>query len=188
MNRRQSLALAAAFLAAGPARARAERYLLDREASSVTFSYTLNGLRTLGRMPVLEADVLLDIARPERSQVEAVLDAAHAQAGLFFATEAMKGPQVLATDRFPTIRFRSEKIAKTATGADVTGPITIRDVTEIVTLAATLYRRTEDRNDLSKISILMKGQIDRRRFGATGYPDIVGPVIGLNILTRVTRA
>lgn len=187
MNRRQILALIAAAIAAGPARATPEKYTLDRDQSSVSFNYTLNGLRSIGKMPILEADVLLDLDHPENSQVTAVIDAAHAQAGLFFATDAMKSAQVLDTGKYPTIRFVSDSVVRTKTGASIAGKITIRDVTLPITLDATLYRRTDDKNDLSKISILMKGQIDRRQFGATGYPDIVGPMIGLNILTRVDR-
>ena len=77
----------------------------------------MNGQSMTGRMPVRSADILLDVDTPSASKVSAEIDAAGADAGLFYATEAMKGVSVLDTAEFPTIRFRSEKIEGSARGA-----------------------------------------------------------------------
>jgi polyisoprenoid-binding protein YceI len=189
MDRRLFLALLTSLAAARPATAAPRRYLLDREASVVAFQYDMNGQRLSGRMPVLTADILLDFDRPSQSRISAELDAAHADAGLIFATDAMHDDSVLATSRFPTIGFRSQKVEETATGALLHGALTIRDVTRPVTLEAVLYRqRGTVEGDRTKLSILMTGRIDRRDYGAGGFPQFVGPMIGLKILTRITLA
>jgi polyisoprenoid-binding protein YceI len=189
ITRRTMIATLAAAYVARPAAAAPVRYLLDRETSQIGFSYVLNGNSMKGSAIVDSADVLLDVERPARSKVSAVIDVTRANAGIFFATEAMKGAQVLDTDRFPTIQFQSEKIEGTVTKATMTGKLTIRDVTRTEQLTAQLFRQQgRQPGDFSKLSILMSGTIDRRAYGADGFLNFVGPQIGLDILTRITRA
>jgi polyisoprenoid-binding protein YceI len=187
MHRRTSLGLIAAILTARPAAAAPRRYALDQTGSTVGFGYVLNGQPLNGRMPVKSARILLDVDQPSQSEVEAVIDAAAADAGPFYATSAMKSPEVLDTAAFPEISFRSTSILETDQGAALTGPLTVRGVTRDITLQSTVFRqRGTDAGDRSRLSILMQGQIDRREFGATGFLQFVQPTITLNILTRIT--
>lgn len=189
ITRRTMMASLAAASVAGPASAAPVRYLLDRETSRINFTYRLNGNPMRGKALVDSADILLDVDRPSRSKVSAVIDMTRANAGIFFATEAMKGAQVLDTARFPTIRFQSEKIKGTVSNATMTGKLTIRDVTRTEQFSAQLFRQQgREVGDRSKLSILMTGSIDRRLYGADGFLNFVGPTIGLEILTRITRA
>jgi len=186
MDRRTFLTLAAAIGFAKPALAAPRRYRLDRKNSMVSFSYQLNGQRVNGRMPVKSASILVDVDRPSRSRVEAVLDAARANAGPFYATEAMKSSSVLDTDNFPEILFVSKSIENKLNGARVKAEITIRDITRPVDLSATLFRqRGTEAGDRRKLSILLTGRIDRNDFGAGGFSNLVAPSIVLNILTRI---
>ncbi|QMU56900.1 MAG: hypothetical protein GKR98_00960 [Boseongicola sp.] len=187
MYRRHFLTALAATLAVRPAWAAPQQYILDVEQSVVGFSYVLNGSKVNGRMPVKSADIALDIDRLENSNVTAVLDVRRAKAGPFYATEAMKDASVLDTRMFPEIRFQSDEIERVKGGARIGGDITIRDVTRPILLEARLFRQVgTEAGDRSRLSILMTGDIDRRDFGATGFPRLVGPEIGLKILTRVT--
>ena len=189
MNRREFLAFTAALGIARPAMAAPRPYRLDRENSTVGFSYILNGQRLNGRMPVKSASVIVDVDQPSRSQVEAVLNAARANAGPFYATSAMKSAAVLDTDNFPEIRFVTKTIENKLNGARVKGEITIRGVTRPIELNATLFRqRGTEEGDRRKLSFLLNGQINRNDFGASGFPKLVGPSIVLNILTRVDLA
>lgn len=189
INRRTTLATLAAAFVARPAVSAPERYALDQGNSRINFTYDLNGNEVMGKADVRTADILLDVDRPSRSKIEAVIDMTRADAGLFFATEAMKGAQVLDTERFPNIRFQSEKITGTVHKALITGKLTIRDVTRSETLSAQLFRQRDTaEGDRSRLSILMRGQVDRRLYGADGFANFVGPMIGLEILTRISRA
>lgn len=189
MDRRLFLTLACMSLAARPAGAAPRRYDLDRANSTVAFTYRMNGQPLTGRMPVASAEILLDVDRPANSRVAAEIDAAHADAGPFYATEAMKSESVLDTRRHPSIIFRSEAIDGTIHGARIRGPLTVRGVTRDITLDAQVFRqRGTVEGDRRNLSILMTGTIDRRQFGAGGYPSIVDPAIRLQILTRITLA
>ena len=186
MDRRTFLVIAAAFGIAQPARAAPRPYRLDQKTSKVGFSYQLNGQRITGRIPVKSASILLDVDRPSRSKVEAVVDVARANAGPFYATSAMKSAAVLDTDNFPEIRFVSKRIENKINGARIDGEITIRGVTRPIALSATVFRqRGTEEGDRSKMSILMTGRIDRNDFGASGFSKLVAPSIVLNILTRI---
>ena len=186
MDRRTFILLAAAVGIAKPAFAAPRRYRLDKENSTVGFSYQLNGQRLNGRMPVKSATITVDVDRPSRSRVEAVLDAARANAGPFYATSAMKSRSVLDTDTYPEIRFVSQRIENKLNGARVTGEMTIRDITRPVELSATLFRqRGTEEGDRRRLSILLAGRINRNDFGAGGFPKLVAPSIVLNVLTRI---
>lgn len=164
------------------------RYELDTARSEVAFIYTYEGAERTGVMPVQSADILIDLENAAASQVSVTLNAAHARAGFVFATEAMKGPEVLDTGAHPAIRFRSTAFRGGLDGTVVTGDLTLRGVTRPITLQARLYRQQGSKlDDFSRLTILLTGQIDRRDFGAAGYPDLVGPGIGLRILARITR-
>ena len=188
--KRRSLILAGAALAVtGPALAGADPYILEPETSVVGFTYTLNGQRLNGRMPIKSADISVDVDRPSNSRVLAVIDADRADAGPFYATAAMKSDAVLDTAHFPEIRFATRDIENKITNARVLGDLTIRGVTRPAELSATLFRqRGEAAGSREKLSILLTGRVDRRDYGATGYPNLVQPQITLNILTRINRA
>ncbi|MFK7938828.1 MAG: YceI family protein [Roseovarius sp.] len=173
---------------AGMAFADAEPYKLDTARSEVGFSYEFEGQPKSGTMPVQAAQMRLDLDNIANSTVDVTLNAAAAKAGFIFATQTMKGPQVLDTDNHPTIRFRSTALSGDMNGAAIKGKLTVRGVTKPVTLQAKLYRQSgTELGDRSKLSVLLTGQIDRNAFGAGGFPGYVGPTIGLRILARINR-
>lgn len=171
-------------LAAAP-----ERYDLDAARSVVGFSYEFQGTPRDGAMPVGAADLLIDLDDLSQSRVSVSLDARGAQAGFIFATQVMKGPDVLDTANHPAITFRSNGFQGGLDGATVTGDLTVRGVTRPVTLRAGLYRqRGTAAGERDNLSVLLTGEIDRTIFGADGFPGYVGPMIRLRILARITRA
>ncbi|MEL7212963.1 MAG: YceI family protein [Pseudomonadota bacterium] len=171
-----------------PANAGPEPYRLDRERSEVRFSFTLQGATVTGLMPVKTAEMSIDLDNVQASAVDVTLDARNARAGVFFVTQTMTGPQVLATDTFPEIRFRSTGFAGDLSGATVTGDLTIRDVTRPVTLQADLFRqRGTELGDRSQLSVLLTGTISRSAFGASGFPGFVDDPITLRILARIEK-
>ncbi len=185
---KQTFALLPLLIAlATPAWAEPVPYALDRDNSVVGFTYTLNGSDTKGNIPISQANVVLDLDRFANSRVSATLAASQATAGLFFATDAMRGTSVLNTSAHPTITFQSRRVRPTAAfAAKVDGDITIRGVTRPITLDAQLFR-PQGATGFDRLSVRLQGSIDRRAFGATGFPQFVGPTIELDIITRVTR-
>lgn len=171
-----------------PAFAAPEAYRLNASQSIVGFTYMFQGSPTQGRMPVKAADMWLDLDNVPNSKVNVTINARRARAGFIFATQTMKGPQVLNTDRFPEIRFRSTSITGDLRGARVTGDLTVRGVTRSITLNAGLYRQSgTEIGDRSRLIVQLTGSISRAAFGADGFPGFVDDTINLNIIARIEK-
>ena len=119
-----------------PAVAKPLPYSLDNQTSQVGFTITMGGTPLKGLMPVTRADLLLDFDRAANSKASVTLNAAAARMGLPFAADAMRGPTILDTARFPDITFTSTRIRAQGTGAIIDGRITIRGVTRPIRLLA----------------------------------------------------
>lgn len=163
-------------------------YLLDSAQSKVGFSYEFGGASKQGQMPVKSTDMKLDLRDISASQVSVTLNARDAKAGFIFATEAMKGPQVLHTKKFPEITFTSTKITGSLSKAKISGDLTIRGVTRPVILDAGLYRQSgTDADNRDNLIVLLTGTINRHNFGASGFPSYVGDLISLRILAQIDK-
>ncbi|MEM7318167.1 MAG: YceI family protein [Pseudomonadota bacterium] len=169
------------------------RYVLDRQASSVDFIFLLSGQRQRGTMPVLSADIRIDAKNLTRSRVDVVVDVTSARTGLIFATQAMKGKNVLNAAAFPTIRFASTAIrlgpgGRLSDGAQIRGNLTMRGVTRPVVLAAAVYRPPGSRPDeLDQLSVRLTGVVSRSSFGASGFPDLVDDPVQLDIRALIRK-
>lgn len=164
------------------------RYILQAEDSVVEFTYLFNGKETKGQMPVRSAELILDFDKVSPSKILVVLDPSKARAGFIFATEALKSKTVLNTNAYPTIEFASDRITSLGQGAQVDGNLTLRGVQRPMRLTAQIYRqRGQAEGDLSRLTILLTGTVNRRDFGATGYPGLVGDLIELRILARIKK-
>ncbi len=169
-----------------PAHAAPMRYGLDAPHSAVRFEVDFGPDRITGAMPVSAADMTLDFANVANSKVSVRLDASQADASFPFAAQALKGPKVLDTREHPEILFQSTSVRKRGNGASVAGDLTIRGVTRPVTLDAAIYRQTGTvAGDLSHLTIHLTGRIIRSEFGATGWPDMVGDEVRIDILARI---
>lgn len=183
-----SIATALLF-AVSPAVAKPLHYTLDPVKSSVGFQVNVGQSSLKGRMPVTKADLVLDFDNAAASRVAVTLDPGGAQMGLPFAGDAMRGPDVLDTSRFPQISFVSTRVAATQTGASIDGRITIRGVTRPVRLTAQLYRPPgSPPGTRSDLSIRLRGTIARSAFGASGYGDMVGDQVQIDILAHIRTA
>jgi polyisoprenoid-binding protein YceI len=183
----------AAFLLLAPAVATAapQAYRLDAAASTVSFEVGFGPDLITGTMPVLSADMTLDFDRPADSRVAVALDAAGARASFPFATQALTGPNVLATAAHPTIRFETTAFrAQPGPGAraEIDGTLTIRGVARPVTLDAEIFRREGAADgDLSALSVQLTTAVSRATFGASGWSDMVGDEVRIRILARIDR-
>ena len=175
-------------LVAGLATAAPQDYRLNTARSTVGFTYGFGEVENEGRMPVKSAVMRIDLGNISASQIDVSLDASRARAGFFFATQAMKGPEVLDTAHFPTIRFTSTRITGNLRKARIVGNLTVRGITRPVTLSAALYRqRGTAPDDLDNLTVLLTGTISRSAFGADGFSAYVGDLIGLRIIARIEK-
>lgn len=163
-------------------------YLLDPSRSIVGFELDFGQNLIRGRMPVSDADLTLDFEQVAASHVRVTLKADAARADLPFATQAMRGENVLATRSFPLIRFESTSVRASETGAIVSGNITIRDITHPVMLNARIFRaKGTEEGERDNLAVQLTGTVSRSAFGAVGYADLVGDEVRLNIVAYIQR-
>ena len=122
------------------------------------------------------------------SKLLVILNAAGANASFPFAAQALKGPKVLDAAQFPTMTFESTSVQTKGSGAIVEGLLTIRGIAKPVTMQAEIFRQKGyQEGDLSHLTIRMRGAVNRSEFGATGWSDMVGDQVRLDILARIAR-
>ncbi|MBL9053493.1 MAG: YceI family protein [Tabrizicola sp.] len=161
-------------------------YVLDQDASTVTFETDFGPDLITGTIPLESADLKLDVDAIARSSITVVLDVSGATASFPFAAQALKGPKVLAAKDHPTIGFVSSAIRRAGDEAEVTGALTIRGVTRDVTLQARISRPPgSSPDDLSRLTVRLTGRVNRSDFGATGWADMVGDEVRILITARI---
>lgn len=184
----RALALCLALLAS-PALAAPAHYSLEPATSMVGFETDFGADLITGKMPVTSAELTLDFRNVAASKIDVVLDAAEAEANFPFAAQAMKGPKILDTAEFPTIHFQSTRVSKDGDGAAVEGMVTIHGVTKPMQMHAVIWRQKGQADgDLSKLTIRLTGAISRSDFSASGWSDMVGDQVRLDILARIAQA
>jgi len=168
------------------------RYALDHENSHVEFKFKLNGTPQTGSMPIERAKITIDPQHLPASQVDVTLNVARARTGLIFITQAMTSSGVLDAAQFPTIRFVSRRITlgaagRISEGAQITGDLTLHGVTKPIILQAAIYRpRGTPADDLSQLDVVLNGGLNRNDFGASGFPNLVGSKVTLDIRARIS--
>lgn len=177
------LSLTSSYSAAS---AKPQPYVLQKEDSSVGFSWFLGKDEIKGRMPVSRADIVLDFASLQNSRVFVAVDVANAEAGFPFASQGMKSPKVLWADKYPEITFQSTGLRRNGDGAFVDGNLTVRGVTKPVVFDAQLFRQAgTEAGDRSRLSILLTGSLSRAAFGADGWANMAGDTVKLSIRARI---
>lgn len=163
-------------------------YALNRDQTDVSFLWNLGQDQIRGHVPVADARLVLDFSNLGNSTIEVTLDAQAARAGFLFANQAMRGPNMLDTARYPAITFQSEHVARALPQAETSGIVTIRGVRRPMTMTARFFRPLDrDPEDLSHLEIWLEGAVNRHDFGASGWPDMVGPEVRFEIRAVIDR-
>ena len=156
-----------------PAAAATSTWTIDASHSLAEFSAKHMMITTVkGRIADVTGTLTLDEQDPTRSSVVVELDARTIDTRSEQRDGHLRSADFLDVESFPTITFRSTRIAGAAAteGAsfEVTGELTIRGVTREVTLAATYEGRGRDPWGGERVSFTGETRIDRRDFGSRG--------------------
>jgi polyisoprenoid-binding protein YceI len=90
----------------------------------------------------LKAEILFDKENPENSKVSATIDATTVDTGNPSMTEHAREEDVLNTEKFKEITFKSSVVKKTTTGYEVTGDFTLKGITKQITFPFTFEKET----------------------------------------------
>jgi polyisoprenoid-binding protein YceI len=118
-------------------------YRIDPERTQVHFTVKNFRFRSVkGHFTGATGTIVLDEEAPERSRVEAEIDASSIDTRLGRRDHHLRAPDFLDVVRYPRISFRSTRVEqRDEQRFAVTGDLTIRGVSNKVTLDATLTRR-----------------------------------------------
>lgn len=185
MPRPAILALVAVLLTF-PAQAAIVAYKIDAANSTVAFETDFGPDKITGAIPLAEAELQLDFGNIRNCAVDVALDVTGATASFPFAAQALKGPKVLDAETYSQMTFVSTSVRRVGDAADITGELTIRGVTKLVSFRAQLFRPNGSApDDLDELTVKLSGRVNRSDFGATGWSDLVGDEVRILITAHI---
>ena len=120
----------------GTTSAAVETYVIDSMHSSVGFTVRHLFSQVPGSFTKFNGTLVVDRDNLEKSSVEATIDIGSVNTAVDKRDTHLKSPDFFDAAKFPTITFKSKSWKKTgADSYDVTGDLTIKDVTKSVVLA-----------------------------------------------------
>ncbi|QDL92194.1 YceI family protein [Paroceanicella profunda] len=179
-------ALGLILAACGPALAAAAPYRIDPDHSAITFEASHLGFSAFhGRFRSFAAQIDFDPQDIEATRVRVVVDAA----SLYTGSEerdrnTMDFPEMLDVTAFPSITFVSTSVVLTsAETAEMTGDLTLRDVTRPITLRVRLNAHgiTPISGGKEVYGFSATGDVDRTAFGF----DFAAPAVSAVIPVRI---
>ncbi|MCC5995396.1 MAG: YceI family protein [Oceanicaulis sp.] len=132
--------LTAAALAAGALTvpATAQDWILDREASAVSFQITIFNAPAEARFTDFDAEITLDPDDLSSARIDASVRAGSGEMDTRDYQQALLSSDGLAPRAHPEVRFVSEDVRATDDGYEAHGVLTVRDVEQPAVLAFTL--------------------------------------------------
>jgi polyisoprenoid-binding protein YceI len=159
-------ALAVALLA--PAPSRAATWELDPAHSSIGFAIRHMMISTVrGQLRTFTGKATGDPTAPDKGAIEVTIDATSIDTANPKRDEHLKSPDFLDVAKFPTITFKSKKIAAAGQGkAKLTGDLTLHGVTKEVVLDVDgLTPAIKDPMGNTRAGAHATTKIDRKDFG-----------------------
>ncbi|HEV3353281.1 MAG TPA: YceI family protein [Acidimicrobiales bacterium] len=143
-------------------------YAIDPSHTSVEFvGRHLMITKVRGRFPDVSGTIIID-DDPARSHVEVVMDVATLDTGNTDRDNHLRGADFFEADRYPTITFRSTKVEEGRSGTwNVTGDLTVRDVTRPVTLEVDFDGASASPFGDERIAFSAATEVDREDWGLT---------------------
>src|SRR5690242_11201848 len=136
MTKRLLLPLAIVFVLSGFAFPQAQEWQIDPAHSAAQFSVKHLGISTVrGAFSKVSGTVQYDPADPSKTVINATIDASSIDTRVQMRDNDLKSPNYFDVQKFPTITFKSKRVAKAADGKlSVIGDLTMHGVTKEVTL------------------------------------------------------
>lgn len=171
--------LALLLVAAAPPR----HYTIDPAASEVTAKVAFFGLASkTARLPKVAGGITLSPNDPRQIDLTVKIDAAALTAPDSVTLARLKGPKFFDVARYPTILFVGRTMTMTGErSAQIAGHITARGVARPATLAVRFTAPPLSAGTQTPLALDGETVIDRREFGMTAYPLIVGRNVRIRI-------
>jgi len=180
-------AVARADLSAVPA----GNYVLDKPHGFITYSYSHLGFSNphIG-FNEFDVDLELDNENPENSTVNVTIDATSIDSRNDTFNGHLNGPNFFDTEKFPTITFTSTAFEATGENTfDISGDLTIKDITRPVTLAATINQAgNHPMRNMPWIGVSAQTRVSRSEWGLSRALPRVGDEVTIWIEVELPQA
>ena len=167
MKRIPTLALAFVLLALAAAlpAAAATTWVVDPAHSNVDFVVRHLMANVRGQFTAFDATVVMD-TDPAKSSVEFTIQAKSVDTANEQRDAHLRSADFFDVENHPTITFRSTAVRKTGENAyEVTGQLTMRGVTRVITLPVTFLGEMVDPWGNTKVGFETETRLDRKEYG-----------------------
>jgi polyisoprenoid-binding protein YceI len=183
-----ALCLGAAVRAAdAPAPA---QYVLDPAKSSLEFSFTQAGAANKGKFTRFPVSFSFSPDAPTSGRLAVTIEVGSLDTGDKERDDTLRGDELFAVAKYPQAQFLATQFAKTATGYEAIGKLTIRGVTHEARVPFTF--RTASEAGVSVSYMVGKTTLKRLDYGVGQgdwkATDQVGNEVGVAFALRLTPA
>lgn len=189
--RLSQIILAAALGLMAPV-ALAAPYVVDKSHAHVTFEVGHLGFSTVhGQFREFDAEINFDPGNVEATQVSFTINTASVDTFWEARDKHLRSKDFFQSDEFPVMTFSTSSVVPTGTEtADVTGNLTIRDVTREITLQATLNKigPSPFNPNQTIAGFTVTGEIDRTEFGMSYAAPAVRAIVPIRIELEMSPA
>ncbi len=165
-------------------------YGLDDHHAYISFTYSHIGYSTphIG-FRNFDANLTLDSANPQNSVIEVVIDTTSIDSRVDEFNGHLRSANFFDTENYPQATFKSTSIKGTGEGTfDVTGDLTIKDVTKSVTLEATLNKAAmHPMRKIPAVGFSAETTIMRSDFGLDRAVPAVGDEVTIYITVEMPK-
>lgn len=159
------IAFALVVLAPGLAAA-ATTYTVDKNHSDVSFKIRHLMSPVRGRFTDFSATIVKDDANPANSSVSFTIDAASVDTGVDKRDQHLRSDDFFAVERNPQISFVSSSVERVSGDLyNVTGKLTMRGVTKVITLPVTFGGEMKDPGGKTRAGFSTSITLNRKEFG-----------------------
>lgn len=140
---------------------------IDSAHSSAEFAIKHMMISTVrGRFNHVSGTIEFDPENPAASKVNAQIDASSVATGQEPRDEHLRSADFFEVERWPHLSFESSKVnVKDSEHSKITGNLTIRDVTEEVTLDVEYLGQIVDSFGKQRVGFEVSGEVNRKNFG-----------------------
>lgn len=180
---KMAMCMAIMAATAGAVPAGAITYRVDPAHARVRAKVGFFGLGSKTALfPRLEGRVALSDRDAQGLTLDVQIDAQALEAGDPLTRSRLRGPDFFDVDRYRHVIFHGSSMTRTGPhSAQVAGSISARGVTRPATLAVDFSRDFATMTGREPVHIAASTRIDRRDFGMTAYPLIVGRQVTIAI-------
>lgn len=175
-------------LVAMPALAAASEWKVDPNNSAVQFAVGHLGISTVqGDFTKISGTVSLDDGDISKSSVSASVDMSSVDTRVSARDSDLKSEKFFDVAQFPTMTFRSTKIWSTGQGTEkMAGNLTLHGVTKEIVFDVNGPTAPINQNGMMRRGAEATAKIDRRDFGITADPGIVGNEVTITLDIEIT--